>query len=74
MSKIFNDLLGNSFLFSDGNEEWKLKRKACSPGFYKKNLQALMEAMKQIGLDTVTKWKAKINASPEKQITLNLTE
>jgi hypothetical protein len=30
--------------------------------------------MKHIGLDTVTKWKAKINASPEKQITLNMTE
>ena len=35
---FFEDLLGESFLFSKGDDKWRAKRKACSPGFYKDKL------------------------------------
>jgi hypothetical protein len=43
---LVRDLLGDSFFFSKGDEIWKLKRKACAPGFYKDKLLSLIEAMK----------------------------
>lgn len=54
-------MLGESFLFAVGDETWKLKRKACAPGFYKEKLQTLVKAMKQTTYDTVETWKKKLD-------------
>jgi len=58
MRDIFEDLLGESFLFSAGDDKWRAKRKACSPGFYKDKLQILMEGMKLTTENTVNEWSA----------------
>jgi hypothetical protein len=39
---MFQDLLGESFLFSPTNEAWKAKRKACAHAFYKERLVIMM--------------------------------
>ena len=61
MQQIFKDLLGESFLFAVGDETWKLKRKACAPGFYKEKLHDLVKAMKQTTYDTIETWKKKLD-------------
>jgi hypothetical protein len=43
---IFQDLLGKSFLFSQGDDLWKAKRKACSHAFYKDKLVVMLEVLK----------------------------
>ena len=35
---IFKNFFGNSFLFSKGDEVWKMKRKALAHAFYKDKL------------------------------------
>jgi hypothetical protein len=54
---MFRDLFGSSFLFAKGDETWKLKRKACAPGFYKDKLIDLIEAMKDTSNDYAKAWK-----------------
>jgi cytochrome P450 len=60
---MFRDLFGSSFLFAKGDETWKLKRKACAPGFYKDKLIDLIEAMKDTSNDYAKAWKDQIKAS-----------
>lgn len=74
MRDCFEDLLGESFLFSKGDDKWKAKRKACSPGFYKDKLQILMEGMKVTTEKTIKEWSEQITNSSDKQISVNFTE
>ena len=48
MAGHMKDLMGNSFLFSKGDEVWKQKRQATAHAFYKDRLVNLVEAQKVI--------------------------
>lgn len=51
-------LLGNSILFSDTDAEWRKRRTAFSPAFYKGKLVQMVEIAKQSMAKTVSRWKA----------------
>ena len=72
--QMYKDLLGESFLFSKGDSNWKAKRQACAHAFYKDRLQSMLEVFKQIFAKFATKWMAEIDASADKSTTLNIEE
>ena len=43
---IFKNFFGNSFLFSKGDEVWKMKRKALAHAFYKDKLVVMLDNLK----------------------------
>ncbi len=43
---VFSKIMGNSFLFSSADEDWKAKRKACAHAFYKERLVHMLEVFK----------------------------
>ena len=57
-------LLGNSILFADTNAEWRKRRTAFSPAFYKGKLVKMVEIAKECMRKTVTKWKAISGGKP----------
>jgi len=62
---MFKDLLGNSFLFSKGDDLWKAKRKACSHAFYKDRLESMLDVLKGQIMKKFDVWVKEIEASPE---------
>ena len=56
-------LLGESFLFSRGNEIWKAKRKACAHAFYKERLTLMMDTLKTKIMEAFDRWQAEIDAN-----------
>ena len=55
---IFSNLLGRSFLFSEADEHWKAKRKACAHAFYKSRLVNMLETLKDKIEASINEWKA----------------
>ena len=45
-SGCMQNLLGDSFLFSKGDEKWKAKRKGLGHAFYKDKLVVLLDTLK----------------------------
>ena len=43
---LFSDLMGNTFLFSPGDQVWKAKRKAVAHAFYKEKIVHMTEILK----------------------------
>ena len=43
---LFSDLMGNTFLFSPGDQIWKAKRKAVAHAFYKEKIVHMTEILK----------------------------
>ena len=43
---VFSKIMGDSFLFSSADEDWKAKRKACAHAFYKERLIHMLEVFK----------------------------
>ena len=56
-------MLGNSFLFSKGDERWKQKRKGVSHAFYKDKLAVMLDKLKQHVSQTQNRWLAQIASS-----------
>ena len=50
-------LLGNSILFADTNPEWKKRRVAFAPAFYKGKLIKLFDIAKECVRTTVKRWR-----------------
>ena len=46
LAKCWSKFLGEAFLFSQANETWKAKRKACAHAFYKDRLIFMLDALK----------------------------
>ena len=65
VSLLFNDLIGESFLFSKGDAHWKAKRQACAHAFYKDRIAEMMQSLKRRCEGTFDKWTEEIKASPE---------
>jgi len=61
-------LLGNSILFSDTNAEWRKRRTAFSPAFYKGKLIKMVEIAKSCVRKTVNKWKAIGGGKPRQRL------
>ena len=53
---LFLNLLGNSFLFSKGDEKWKAKRRASSHAFYKDRLVHMLESLKEKVFEAQDEW------------------
>ena len=45
---MFEDLIGQSFVFAHNDDAWKQKRKACAHAFYKDRLTGMLETLKEI--------------------------
>ena len=54
--RVFSHLLGNSFLFSRGDELWKQKRKAVAHAFYKNRLIDMLDVFKVQINETQEEW------------------
>lgn len=50
-------LLGNSILFADTNPEWRKRRTAFAPAFYKGKLVQMFDIAKQSMRVTINRWK-----------------
>ena len=48
--------MGESFLFSKANDNWRAKRKACSHAFYKERLVSMIEVLKDKLADSCKSW------------------
>lgn len=53
---MFEDVFGESFVFQPGNENWKMKRKACAHAFYKDRLEIMMNVLKEKVTNMTTEW------------------
>ena len=63
-------LLGRSILFSDTNAEWKKRRTAFAPAFYKGKLVKMVEIAKESVRTTINRWKKLNNGEPGKQFAI----
>ena len=57
---MFEEIIGQSFVFAHNDENWKAKRKACAHAFYKDRLVHMLETLKDITERTFSKWAAKV--------------
>ena len=69
---MFEDLLGNGFVFSKGNEQWYNIRKACAHAFYKERLQKMMLVVKEKAEKWIDKREKEIEASQAKEATVDI--
>ena len=60
VSILFTDLLGESFLFSKGDANWKAKRLAAGHAFYKERIVEMMESLKARCKETFDRWALEI--------------
>lgn len=72
--EVFEDVIGSSFLFSKGGEDWNRKRKACAHAFYKDRMEKMMEVLKEKLAKLVTEWNKKIEASSNGQIIIDIAQ
>ena len=53
---VFSKFMGESFLFSKADDDWKAKRKACAHAFYKERLVHMIEVLKEKLEDEIKLW------------------
>lgn len=68
------DFFGRAFFFSKADELWKKKRKACSHAFYKDRMEHMLEVLKDKIEEDCLQWMAEIEASEEKQTTIDISK
>jgi cytochrome P450 len=59
---MFAKMLGKSFLFSKGDEDWRAKRRATAHAFYKERLEIMMNTLSDTILHVFASWSALIEA------------
>ena len=62
-SQAWKNLLGDSFLFSPGDEKWQNKRKGLAHAFFKDRLIAMQEKFKEYISQAQKRWIDKIDES-----------
>ena len=70
---LFLNLLGNSFLFSKGDEVWKQKRRATSHAFYKDRLVHMIDSLKAKVFETHNEWVKSIENNPNGSVEIDLS-
>lgn len=60
---VFSKIMGNSFLFSSADEDWKVKRKACAHAFYKERLVHMLEVLKDKTAAKCENWLTQMTPS-----------
>ena len=65
VQEIFEDAMGQSFIFSKGDEDWSRKRKACAHAFYKDRLEKMMDVLKKKLQETIMIWNDEIEANAD---------
>lgn len=70
---VFKKLLGNSFLFSKADDQWKKKRKAMSHAFYKDRLDFITEALKPIIMNKFNQWMEEIDSSTDRSTEIDIS-
>ena len=58
--QAFEPAAGAGFLFTKGDKEWQIKRKACAHAFYKDRMEKMMNVLKEKLEDMVSKWMKEI--------------
>ena len=66
--------MGESFLFSKGDENWARKRKACAHAFYKDRLEKMMDVLKDKLKDMVTRWLEEIEANQDDKTVIDMAQ
>ena len=69
---MFEDIIGQSFLFGHNDEVWKEKRKACAHAFYKERLVFMLETLKDKTMEMFEKWLGEIEASDNKTTVMDM--
>ena len=65
-------MLGTSFVFSKGDEEWTRKRKATAHAFYKDRLALMMVVLKEKLKNLVTNWIEEIESNPKGETVIDM--
>lgn len=63
MASSWKNYLGDSFLFSQGDEKWQRKRKGLAHAFFKDRLIVMLEKFKDYTSQAQERWLDKINES-----------
>lgn len=73
---MFDDIIGESFVFAHNDEKWKAKRKACAHAFYKDRLVYMLETLNEVTQKTFSKWakEAKIKGHHDIDIATEFSE
>jgi cytochrome P450 len=74
VKQAFEDLFGESFVFSKTTDEWSRKRKACAHAFYRDRMEHMMEVLKEKLADMVTAWQNEIDESQDGQLTIDIAK
>ena len=67
---MFENILGQSFIFSRNDEVWKMKRKALAHAFYKDRLDSMLETLKVKTIETFASWGKVIDAKGSVEINM----
>lgn len=71
---IFQNLFGNSFLFSKSDEAWKSKRKSVAHAFYKDRLVHMLDILKTKVSEIQAEWVSRIDASKDGSVEIDLSQ
>ena len=58
---MFQDIIGQSFIFAHNDDAWKKKRQGCAHAFYKDRLASMNESLKDRVSDIYEKWASTID-------------
>ena len=74
MLTMFKDSIGESFVFSQGDESWRAKRKACAHAFYKERLIMMLKTLKEKITEPCQEWLTKIRQSESKSTVIDMAD
>ena len=65
--------MGSGFITAKGDEQWRIKRKACAHAFYKEKLVNMLEVMKNIVEKRFEELLGQIKTSPSQSHTVDIS-
>ena len=65
--------MGSGFITAKGDEQWRIKRKACAHAFYKDKLVHMLDVMKDIVEKRFDHLLEQIKASPSQSYTVDIS-
>jgi len=72
--QVFEDHMGDSFVFERTTPHWKAKRQACGTMFYKGKLEIMMGVFKKKIVARFYEWLEEIDESPDKQTVIDISK
>ena len=71
---MFEEFIGQSFVFAKGDKKWETIRKACAHAFYKERLAKMTLVIKEKVQNWIDKRHAEIDASSDKKAVVDIAK